>query len=57
MECPTSVDEAKLTELAKEVQSLTSKYWELRAEMTEMQARMQTISEIFEQKYDRLGGH
>jgi prefoldin subunit 5 len=51
------VDEAKLTELAKEVQSLTSKYWELRAEMTEMQARMQTISEIFEQKYDRLGGH
>jgi prefoldin subunit 5 len=51
------MDEEKLTKLARDIQELTSKFWELRAELTEVQARIRTIGEIFESKYDRLGGH
>jgi predicted nuclease with TOPRIM domain len=51
------MNEEKLTEMAIEQQKLISKVWELQSKVTELEARLTAISEIFEQKYDRLGGH
>jgi hypothetical protein len=42
------MDESKLDALARDVQKLTSDYWEMRSKVTELEARLRSISEMLE---------
>jgi prefoldin subunit 5 len=44
------MDEDKLTAMHLELQKLVSKYWELRAEMTELQSSLIAIREMIEDR-------
>jgi prefoldin subunit 5 len=41
-------NETKLDAMKRELQELTSHYWELRSKVTELEARLMAISEMIE---------
>jgi prefoldin subunit 5 len=43
-------NETKLDAMKRELQELTSHYWELRSKVTELEARLMAISEMLEER-------